>query len=214
MEECVLCVRGMTCGSCVKSIEGNIVKVPGVRSILVSLERELAHISFDSTLVSPTQLSEAINDMGFDSSLPSSAVLRVEGMTCGSCVRSITGKLQDAPGIVAVDVSLENHQASVQFEHGKISLSQIKNIIEDAGFDVPEQSAPTAGVLAVEGMTCNSCVKSIEGKIGELNGVKSIKVSLAKKQADLAFDSEVVSLEAIRAAVEDMGFDATILPGA
>ncbi|XP_056393708.1 copper-transporting ATPase 1 isoform X2 [Hyla sarda] len=65
-------------------------------------------------------------------------------------------------------------------------------------------------VVSIEGMTCNSCVKSIEGVISLKPGVKTISVSLANKNGTVEYDPLVTSPETICAAIEDMGFDASL----
>ena len=44
-----------------------------------------------------------------------------------------------------------------------------------------------------------------------MRGVQKIKVSLAGKQADVVIDPALTSAEEVRAAIDDMGFGATIL---
>ncbi len=63
-------------------------------------------------------------------------VIRIGGMSCQGCVKNVTGVLQALPGIDRVDVSLEAGQASITFEPEKANVSQFKQAIEDAGFDV------------------------------------------------------------------------------
>ena len=63
-------------------------------------------------------------------------VLRIGGMSCQGCVKNVTGVLQALPGVDRVDVSLEAGQASITFEPEKANVSQFKQAIEDAGFDV------------------------------------------------------------------------------
>jgi copper chaperone len=60
----------------------------------------------------------------------------IEGMTCGGCVKSVTGVLQKIDGVKSVSVSLEKKQADVQYEESKTSLAALKQAIEDAGYDV------------------------------------------------------------------------------
>ena len=67
--------------------------------------------------------------------------------------------------------------------------------------------------ISVEGMTCMSCVKTIEGTMSCKPGVKSIKVSLTEKQAAIEYDEAVTTPEDLRAGIEDMGFDATLAEG-
>lgn len=66
-------------------------------------------------------------------------------------------------------------------------------------------------VLSVIGMTCNSCVKSIEGTLSELPAIQFIGVSLDNKQAVVQFDKSQINAAEIVENIEDMGFDASIL---
>ena len=62
-------------------------------------------------------------------------------------------------------------------------------------------------VLKIEGMSCAHCVKHVTEALEELNGVKSAKVSLEKKTA-VVEHSVNVTLEDMKAAVEDAGYEA------
>jgi len=59
--------------------------------------------------------------------------------------------------------------------------------------------------LHVEGMSCNHCVVSIEGALKELGAAG--KVNLASKTVDVTFEEMAVTLEAIKEAIEDQGYD-------
>jgi len=59
--------------------------------------------------------------------------VRVDGMSCGGCVKKLTGRLQDADGVESVEVSLEPGLAVV---HGPISVPAVHAVIEEAGFRV------------------------------------------------------------------------------
>lgn len=58
----------------------------------------------------------------------------------------------------------------------------------------------------IKGMTCNSCVKRIEHKVSELNGVKKISVNLEKKNVYVEFDNEKISLNNIKEAIFQLGY--------
>ncbi|MCP4448532.1 MAG: heavy-metal-associated domain-containing protein [Myxococcales bacterium] len=58
------------------------------------------------------------------------ATYRVEGMTCGGCVRAVTNALEGAKA-TAVTVDLEAGTATV---HG-LGEAAVKQVIEDAGFE-------------------------------------------------------------------------------
>ncbi|OWA35330.1 copper resistance protein CopZ [Saccharibacillus sp. O16] len=59
--------------------------------------------------------------------------------------------------------------------------------------------------LNVEGMSCNHCVKAVEGAVKEI-GAEG-KVDLGSKTVDVSYDEAQVSLDAIKAAIEDQGYD-------
>lgn len=61
--------------------------------------------------------------------------------------------------------------------------------------------------LTVQGMSCGHCVNSIEGNVGDLNGVESVKVHLTEGKVDVTFDSNIVSLQDITEVIEDQGYD-------
>ena len=62
-------------------------------------------------------------------------------------------------------------------------------------------------VINIEGMSCSHCVKAVTDAVKPLKGVKSVEVSLEKKQADVEYDDTLLSLETIKAAIEDQGYD-------
>lgn len=59
--------------------------------------------------------------------------------------------------------------------------------------------------LQVEGMSCNHCVNAVEGTLKNIGA--SGKVDLTSKTVDVSFDESKVSLEAIKEAIEDQGYD-------
>ena len=63
-------------------------------------------------------------------------------------------------------------------------------------------------VIGVGGMSCQGCVKNINGVLGALAGVASAEVSLEAAEAKVAFDPQVVGRAALLEAIEDAGFDA------
>ena len=61
--------------------------------------------------------------------------IKVDGMSCGGCVKSVTGVLTALDGVAKAEVSLEQKQAVVEFDSGKLTRDQLKSVIEDAGFE-------------------------------------------------------------------------------
>lgn len=65
-----------------------------------------------------------------------SVVLKVAGMTCGGCVRSVTNVLNPITGVSNVVVTLQPSEARVTFDPDKTNIDTLRKAIEGAGFDV------------------------------------------------------------------------------
>lgn len=60
-------------------------------------------------------------------------------------------------------------------------------------------------VLKVEGMSCGHCVSAVEKALDQAGA--SGKVDLASKKVEIEYDESKVSLESLKAAIEDQGYD-------
>ncbi|XP_038286697.1 copper-transporting ATPase 2 isoform X2 [Canis lupus familiaris] len=279
-------VEGMTCQSCVSSIEGKLGKLQGVARVRVSLSTQEAVITYQPYLIQPQDLRDHVNDMGFEAVIKNRVApvslgpidigrlqrtnpkmpltsdnqnlnnsetlghqgshvvtlqLRVDGMHCQSCVLNIEENIGQLPGVQNVQVSLENRTAQVQYDPSCVTAGALQRAIEAlppgnfkvslpaaaAGSETgnrfsacaapaPAPRTPAPGrcdtvMLAIVGMTCASCVQSIEGLISQREGVQQISVSLAEGTAVVLYDPSIIGPEELRAAVEEMGFETSVL---
>ncbi len=62
--------------------------------------------------------------------------LKVDGMTCGGCVKSIQNALSNRDGVSKAEADLESKTVSIEFDAGIIQRDGLVKAIEDAGFDV------------------------------------------------------------------------------
>lgn len=65
-----------------------------------------------------------------------SLVIGVGGITCQGCAKSVGDMLQELPGVVQVNVSIDSGNASVVYDEAQVKPERFKKAIEDAGFDV------------------------------------------------------------------------------
>jgi copper ion binding protein len=63
-------------------------------------------------------------------------------------------------------------------------------------------------VVHIEGMSCGHCVMRVEKGVGAMPGVKSAKVDLAKKEGTFEFDPSLVTADAIKAKINEVGYKA------
>ncbi|WP_047984062.1 copper chaperone CopZ [Ornithinibacillus californiensis] len=61
--------------------------------------------------------------------------------------------------------------------------------------------------LDVRGMTCGHCKMSVEGALNELEGVSNVEVDLTTGNVTVSYDESKVTLESLRNAIEDQGYD-------
>jgi len=61
--------------------------------------------------------------------------LKIDGMTCGGCVKSVTKVLENLNGVEKAEVSLENADAIISFDESKIQPAALIEAVEEAGFD-------------------------------------------------------------------------------
>lgn len=62
--------------------------------------------------------------------------LNVQGMSCGHCVKSIEGSVGELIGVTNVKVHLDNGTVDVEFDTKKVTLEEIKEVIDEQGYDV------------------------------------------------------------------------------
>jgi copper chaperone len=60
--------------------------------------------------------------------------IKVTGMTCQGCVRSVTRVLEALPGVDAVEVSLERGEAAVNYDPARTGAPAFRKAVEDAGY--------------------------------------------------------------------------------
>lgn len=133
-------IGGMTCGSCVETIERMLRQQAGIRSATVALLAEKGVVEFDDSIWTPAKIAEEIEDMGFEAEVQEeqredSQVFKVYGMTCASCTSAVETGLSGREGVISCVVALATEEARIQFDATKIGLRDIVEAIEDLGFD-------------------------------------------------------------------------------
>lgn len=156
--------------------------------------------------------------------------VKVDGMTCGACTSAVEAAFNDLPGAGEVSVSLVMGRAVVNHDPSILSPEQVAERIEDRGFDalvlstdMPKNmdvNTETTGngssqisqtTMAIEGMTCGACTSAVEGGLKDVNGVRSVSVSLLSERAVIEHDKSLITPEQLVEIIEDRGFGATVL---
>ncbi|KAL0737156.1 hypothetical protein Bca4012_013366 [Brassica carinata] len=145
----------------------------------------------------------------------------VTGMTCAACSNSVEGALMSVNGVFKASVALLQNRADVLFDPNLVKEEDIKEAIEDAGFEAEILAEPVAsgtktqatlvGQFTIGGMTCAACVNSVEGILRDLPGVKRAVVALATSLGEVEYDPNVIGKDEIVTAIEDAGFEGSLV---
>ncbi|RDL48358.1 Copper-transporting P-type ATPase [Ensifer sp. M14] len=136
------------------------------------------------------------------------ASIPVEGMTCASCVARVEKAIRAVPGVTSASVNLATERADVRFD-GTTKTADIVKAIENSGYGAAEESVE----LAIEGMTCASCVARIEKALKAVPGVTEANVNLATERASVRLTKGVVTAASLEEAVRAAGYDAKRITG-
>lgn len=127
--------------------------------------------------------------------------LPVEGMTCASCVGRVERVLKEVPGVQTAAVNLATERADITFTRLADPQAAVR-AIESVGYTVREETTE----LAIEDMTCASCVGRVEKALAKIPGVLEATVNLATERAQVRHLAGVVSTADLEAAVEYAGY--------
>ncbi|XP_049294099.1 copper-transporting ATPase 1 isoform X1 [Anopheles funestus] len=167
--------------------------------------------------------------------------LPIIGMTCQSCVRNIEGTIGNKLGVIKINVVLAENAGYIDYDPSLTDPAQIAADIDDMGFECTytepgastsaakrsilvegvESDSETVGHsgnvrtvrINIEGMTCQSCVRNIEGTMKDRTGVISIRVLLDERVGVVEYDGGLTTAEKIAEQIDDMGFEAKVATG-
>jgi Cu+-exporting ATPase len=238
----IIHVGGMTCSSCSNSVSTTLSKSPGVVSANVSLITEEVTVVHKNLNVD--DLIQSIEDLGFDAHLISSksnenenfdtykrkfkTELTISGMTCTSCVNSITKALKSLSGVDSVSVSLITQSATVIHDEDLL-VDSIKETIENSGFDANviqvtelnitknenQDSQKNADILnatlKIYKMNNSESAEFIESNLYIFPGILNCEVDYPSETLNIKYDSNVTGVRNIINEIKIWGFDALVI---
>uniref|UniRef100_A0A093VGM3 Copper-transporting ATPase RAN1 n=1 Tax=Talaromyces marneffei PM1 TaxID=1077442 RepID=A0A093VGM3_TALMA len=197
----IISVGGMSCAACANSIMNGVREnLKFVDDISVNNLTHSAAVRWTGSRSDIDKIIEQIEDMGFEAILDhvnSKAVsalsnqnmyvvdLAISGLTCGSCVESITRGLQSLPFITNVVINFLSHSGKVEFE-GRENADEIIAKIEDLGYNASIHSispvnSDVGGVtptgartisIRINGIFDDRCIDRVLGALNNIPGLK------------------------------------------
>lgn len=135
--------------------------------------------------------------------------LAIQGMTCATCALSIQDGLSKVDGIFDANVNYATEKAIVRYDPEVVTPKDLVKAIYDTGYDAIVATV----TIPIEGMTCASCVATIEKALTGVDGVLNANVNLATERATVEFLPSVASVTELQRAIEDAGYTALDVEG-
>ncbi|PLN76295.1 heavy metal translocatin [Aspergillus taichungensis] len=152
------------------------------------------------------------------------ARVSIGGMSCASCVNSITEEVKHLDFVLDVTVNLLTNSATLLYRGPQENINKVVEQIDDIGFEAsvdevnPEDMAPSSdqrasptfvAELAINGMTCGSCVGAVTRGLQELPFVTDVSINLLTHGGRVEFKGRE-NLDAVKEKVEDLGYDVSV----
>jgi Cu+-exporting ATPase len=130
-------ISGMTCASCVETIQRSLADLQGIESANVNLATERATISYDPEKVNIEQVKKTVRDAGYDVVL-NVVTISVGGMSCATCANTIEEALRSLDGVQAASVNLASDKVMITYDPQVVRVPDLKRAIRDSGYEVIE----------------------------------------------------------------------------
>jgi Cu+-exporting ATPase len=125
-------VGGMTCASCVETVERGLSRLDGVETVTANFADDTVDLSYRPDRIAPARIIHEIKSLGYEPYL-ARATLPIEGMTCASCVQKVENALREVSGTVEANVNFATESAAVTFDPTQATLADFKKAVSGAG---------------------------------------------------------------------------------
>jgi Cu+-exporting ATPase len=130
------------------------------------------------------------------------ASLDISGMSCASCAAGLEASLAQTEGIIQARINFAASKAAIEYNAGRLNLSQVAKIIHELGYEVIGKKT----IFSIGGLHCASCVANSEGAMVDVPGVISVSVNLASERVRVEHTPEM-DVKVLRQAVAEAGYE-------
>ncbi|HHY60824.1 MAG TPA: copper-translocating P-type ATPase [Clostridia bacterium] len=137
MQKETVVISGMTCAACARRVERTVGALEGVAQASVNFATEKLSVEYDDGKISADQIKEAIINAGYgvvEEAKTKTVTIPIGGMTCAACAARVERALNKGEGITKASVNFATEKAAVEYNPQQIRLSEIRRIIEEAGY--------------------------------------------------------------------------------
>ncbi|WP_264404285.1 heavy metal translocating P-type ATPase [Vibrio owensii] len=230
MYQFVVPMSGLNCMGCARKVEKALHANHSVE--IINLSPTMVEVKTESPLSS---IVESIESLGYLAG--HQFQFHLAGLSCGGCVKKLSSLLEANQDVIAFQASTTQLDITTLLSEQQVidlvatlgytaSLDSIE--VEEEGSPEIEQvqkqsnikdaQVPPASIqlqMLIQGMTCASCVSSVEKALTNVEGIEKAQVNLAEQSALVfaAQDTEALH-QAIVESVKQAGYQAEILQDA
>lgn len=135
--------------------------------------------------------------------------LPITGMTCANCVATVERNLKKLDGVETAIVNLSSERATVDFDPGKLQITDMIARVNRAGYGVATGEAD----LIIKRLADDNDARRLEKALANLEGVLEAQVTSTTEKARVKYVPTIVTQAELRRAVSSAGFEAVELGG-
>lgn len=136
--------------------------------------------------------------------------LKIDGISCASCVNNIESTLSQHPHIEKVSVNIMNDTGMVTYDTNHLDAALIIEMIEQTGYQATVIDGQQTYQFQVEGMTCSSCAAAVSSALESLEGLSDHHVNVATDSLSVTLDPSHLRISQIKDAVSKAGYTLTL----
>ena len=126
----------------------------------------------------------------------------IQGMSCANCSQTISDAVGSLDGVSETNINFATDEGSVAYDPEAVSLGEIYDAIEEAGY-APVTDSIT---IAVTDMSCANCSETVQGALEGTAGVVDADVNFATDEAQVTYNPAEANLGDFYDAIDDAGY--------
>ena len=125
MKEEKVKITGMTCSACANRVQKVVGKLDGVEEANVNFATETLNVKYDNDKINNSDIESAIEKK-----------VKITGMTCSACANRVERVTKKVSGVENSSVNFATEKLNITFDENKISVNELKSIVEKAGYNL------------------------------------------------------------------------------
>jgi Cu+-exporting ATPase len=126
----------------------------------------------------------------------------IRGMSCANCSQTISEAVGSLDGVSEANINFATDEGSVAYDPEEVSLEEIFDAIEDAGY-TPVTDVVT---IAIADMSCANCSETIQEALDRSRGVVDADVNFATDEARVTYNPAETTVADLYDAIEEAGY--------